>query len=670
MSLNLDIDKSYLSSSIGPSLFPINLDPSTVNSITTLMKKLRGELLPNSNFYEMENALIAKANSLSQNYSVEYINQEIIAAANCFSQLSGNQYKINHLFGKNKEKERAALLQNLELSIHPTGEVGREPFTSNSKTPSTSSGILSQLSKKTENPHWEIGDIDLILMDLNRRLPPPSPFSTASFMKEPPPLFSSNFMEIPPEEQGGCKLSITRKTEEREESVKQTKSSLSSVILKTAEESFINHLSDLATTVSITREHRLEENVAQRVVGEMWTDLLKAAKTIEKIITLPFVIAIPTALAALEEIPRTKGLSGKIGQIAISLKDSKMIHGYLKFRETIAQIFHSECGVPIALTKSVTDDFVFLKGAMGIAAALKGGDKTLKALREEALLRNSKGISATNNLKDTSQITSIIKSLTPVQRGEIYWVDFQNACGTGKAARPSLIVSSNKINQASEYITVSPISSKSNKIHQNWEVEINRGDFQGKVNVISFKTVDKSNVYAPLPSQRFAKGVDPNMMKKVDAILKDALTQKSFQDLKKIPYKQSFDDLSLKGSGPFTPESLKIAPPFFCTDGSKIRHGEIYWIKTGETQIPGVVLSNDGLNATRNQVIIAPIVQEGEKLNRILEVPLIINDCRSKIKLDRIVSIEKISLLNRVGRLNERTLKETRYALNFVLDTW
>ena len=82
-----------------------------------------------------------------------------------------------------------------------------------------------------------------------------------------------------------------------------------------------------------------------------------------------------------------------------------------------------------------------------------------------------------------------------IRRGEIYWVQLDPTIGSEiKKTRPAMIVSNNQNNEASNLITIVPITSNT-RLYGPFEVKLENGDGglkkPGKLTANQIRTIDK-----------------------------------------------------------------------------------------------------------------------------------------------------------------------------------
>ncbi len=110
--------------------------------------------------------------------------------------------------------------------------------------------------------------------------------------------------------------------------------------------------------------------------------------------------------------------------------------------------------------------------------------------------------------------------MTAIHRGEIYWVDFDPTRGSEiKKTRPALVVSNDANNQASDLVSVLPLTSRVKTVWP-FEVLIPAGEgglkTASKAKANQIRTVDKKRLGdAPLGSS-----ISPALMSKVEQAIK------------------------------------------------------------------------------------------------------------------------------------------------------
>lgn len=102
-----------------------------------------------------------------------------------------------------------------------------------------------------------------------------------------------------------------------------------------------------------------------------------------------------------------------------------------------------------------------------------------------------------------------------------------------------------------------------------------------------------------------------------------------------------------------------------------MKKGEIWWARLSKPigTRPILLLSRDAAYPVRESVTIAPVTTRRRGL--FAEVPLSAKDGMPKecvINLDSIVTIEKVSLLDRICELSPEKVNQVHQAIKFALD--
>lgn len=91
----------------------------------------------------------------------------------------------------------------------------------------------------------------------------------------------------------------------------------------------------------------------------------------------------------------------------------------------------------------------------------------------------------------------MVKSLAPVRRGEVYWVNLDPTIGTEiKKARPALVVSPDDMNAALPRVIVAPLTSKGQPLGCRPELSFN--DKPARVLLDQLRCVDKARLAGKL----------------------------------------------------------------------------------------------------------------------------------------------------------------------------
>lgn len=107
--------------------------------------------------------------------------------------------------------------------------------------------------------------------------------------------------------------------------------------------------------------------------------------------------------------------------------------------------------------------------------------------------------------------------MNKIQRGDVFWVNFDPSLGSEiKKIRPALVVSNNIANEKSSRVIVAPITSTANKVYI-FEALINLPNLRGKIMLDQIKSFDKVRLKEKIVT------LDLETMEKVNEALKIAL---------------------------------------------------------------------------------------------------------------------------------------------------
>ncbi|HSX37743.1 MAG TPA: type II toxin-antitoxin system PemK/MazF family toxin [Chlamydiales bacterium] len=287
------------------------------------------------------------------------------------------------------------------------------------------------------------------------------------------------------------------------------------------------------------------------------------------------------------------------------------------------------------------------------------------------------------------------------QRGAVYWVDLDPATGVEtKKRRPCVILSNNTVNEASDIITIAPITSKKLTKIRSVEVQSAVGGRNGKIMLNQSRAIGKERLQNQMVS------VDPETMSKVDRALKIVfdLSPTSQGGIERVAQSahskktQAIQSNQQDNKGHLLhPDLMKrVWKCYFqamntisywaaqintrwieqmVTKNEPLRRGDVYWVglddpATGVKKTrPCLILANHRVNESPQLLMVAPLRLTGEMATiRPFEVQSTINGLDGKIMLDQCRAIDRKRLQMRITPMDSEKMEQVEGALKIVFN--